>query len=219
MQALYQRRLRRYLRLAITTQIILLLLLAAFQAIWVLGGSASGIMEQTGLQRTRAQNIAKDVLILAYRPADARPQAVSELQNILPRFEQTQTGLQNGNTTLQLPAHVPDNIAQLLIAAQSDYISIDSATKLILAHTDKPVDAIQLAIILNHEHGYALAMTQVDMAWKQHIDNAFAQIFWIEIGLNALLIVLNAPLYYFVSRRIIPHTHNNSSQEASGAAS
>src|SRR2546430_123803 len=100
------KRQRIYIRIIVVFCVFLLLLLAGFQWIWVGAGSASSIMNQSGLQRTRAQAIAKDTLILAYRPESEHAQAVNELQNLLPRFEQTQKGLQVGDNSLQLPPRV-----------------------------------------------------------------------------------------------------------------
>jgi hypothetical protein len=182
-----------YVHMAMITCIALLIILGLFQSVWVLGGSASSIMVQCGLQRTRMQAITKDVLILAYRPTADHAQAIGELQIVLPLWEQTQKGLQVGDTTLMLPAHVPETVQALMIASQSDYLAIDTAAKKIIA--DGPVDPIQAQIILNHEHSYAVEMTQVNNAWQLQIDGAFLHIFWIESGITLLVIVLLLLLY------------------------
>lgn len=198
-----QKRMRTYLRIISCFCLVLLLLLVAFQSIWVVGGSASSIMLQVGLQRTRVQSIAKNVQILENQPADVHPQAVSELQSALPRFEKTQAGLQNGDVSLQLPMSVPTDIALLVANTQPDYNAIDGALRQILAHIRQPIDPTEVSVILEHERGYALAINQVSAAWKQHIDSAFLHIFWIESGLVAIIITLNSIIYFFVSRRII----------------
>ncbi len=199
-----QRRWRTYLRIISCFCLALLLLLAAFQSIWVFGGSASSIMLQVGLQRTRVQSIAKDVLVLQYRPVATHPQAVSELQSALPRFEKTQAGLQNGDTSLQLPTNVPGDIAPLVANTQPDYTAIDGALRQILAHIKEPIDPIEAAIILEHEHGYALAINQVSTAWQQRIDSAFLHIFWIESGMVGANSIVAIIVYFYVSRNIIP---------------
>lgn len=177
------------------TCIALLILLGLFQSVWVLGGSASSIMIQCGLQRTRMQAITKDVLILAYRPTSDRAQAISELQIALPLWEQTQRGLQMGDTVLQLPIQVPEIVQALMTASQSDYLAIDTAARNIVAHTASPIDPIQLQIILSHEHSYAVEMTQVNNAWQLQIDGAFLHIFLIESGITSLVIILLLLLY------------------------
>lgn len=179
-----------YIRMLFVSCIILLILLGLFQSIWVLSGSGTSIMNQVGLQRVRVQAITKDVLILAYRPVDEHVQSVSELQNVLPMWEKVQLGLQQGDKSLQLPAHPPDEVLQALALARSDYTAIDTAARVILANADKPVDPIQMTIIVSHEHGYAVAMSQVANAWQSHIDDAFIQIFYWESGIVLVLIVL-----------------------------
>lgn len=181
--------------MAMITCIALLILLGLFQSVWELGGSASSIMVQCGLQRTRMQAITKDVLILAYRPTADHAQAISELQIVLPLYEQTQRGLQMGDTALMLPAHVPETVQTLMIASQSDYLAIDTAAKKIIAHSDGLVDPIQAQIILSHEHSYAVEMTQVNNAWQLQIDGAFLHIFLIESGITSLVIILLLLLY------------------------
>ena len=193
---------RAYIRIVVMACILLLLLLAGFQWIWVGAGSASSIMIQVGLQRTRVQAITKNVLILAYRPAIEHPQAISELQNTLPRFEQTQRGLLSGDVSLQLPTRVPEDITQLVLTTQSDFISIDTATKVILSNPHN-ADLIQVAIVVEHEHNYALTMNTVNTAWQLRIDSAFLHLYWIESGLVGMLILVIGGNYLFIARRII----------------
>src|SRR5580765_2203435 len=197
-----QKNLHAYIQLAMIASILLLLVLGLFQSIWIYGGSETGIMTQVGLQRTRVQALAKDVQILSYRPASEHAQAINELQNVLPRFEQTQAGLQHGDDALQLPTHVPTDVAQLLIATQSDYTAIDTAVRLIIAHHDEPVDPIQRDIVLAHEHDYSTQMTLINTAWQQRIDGAFLHIFWIESGITLAALALIALSYLFLIRRM-----------------
>lgn len=197
------KRLRTYVRILTITMLVLLLLLALFQAIWVFGGSETSIMNQAGLQRTRAQAIAKDVMILAYRPAAEHPQAISELQAVLPRFEQTQAGLQNGNADLSLPNHVPDDILLPLSASQSDFVALDTAARLIASHPDTSVDPVELSIVISHASMYSQDMTAVVAAWQTRIDSAFLHIFWWETGLVCLTMLVIGGKYLFVTRQIL----------------
>lgn len=174
-----------YTRIALITSVCLLVFLELFLTIWVTGGSASSIINQSGLQRARVQAITKDVLILAYRPGHI--QAISELQNTLPAWEETQNGLMNGDPALQLTSHIPDDVKQLVLTTQPDFTSIDTAAHYILDHAATPIDAIQVDIIVSHEHSYTLAMTQVVNAWQQHIDSAFLNLFWIKTVLVAII--------------------------------
>jgi hypothetical protein len=197
---------RAYVRIIVIALLLILLLLGGFQSIWVFAGSASSIMVQVGLQRTRGQAIAKDVLILAYRPESEHIQAISELQNALPLFEQTQKGLQVGDSSLMLPNRIADEIVQLVAATQPDFVSIDTAVKVILAqvhaHPDAPIDPTQRDIILAHEHGYVVAMSAVNSAWQARIESAFLHLYEIETGHVVVLIALIGGNYFFVTRRI-----------------
>ncbi len=186
--------------IAILSCIALLILLGLFQSVWIIGGSSSGIMLQCGLQRTRMQAIAKDMLTLAYRPAIEHAQAIGELQIALPLFEQTQRGLQVGDASLALPSRVPETIQALVAIAQPDYLAIDVAARKITAHADAPVDPIELQIVLSHEHSYAMEMTQITNAWQQQIDATFLHIFWIESALTALVLILVIWIYVRLKR-------------------
>lgn len=197
------KRQRIYIRFIVVFCLFLLLLLAGFQSIWVLAGAGTPIMLQTGLQRTRVQSIAKNALILASRPEEEHTQAVSELQNILPRFEQAQVGLNKGDTSLQLPSHVPDDIAALVVASQSDYGAIDTATRKLLVTADGHVDLLQVDIVITHERDYSLEMTAVASAWQSHIENAFLQIFAWEMGIVFLLLVLVLVQYILITRHMM----------------
>src|SRR5436853_1355459 len=138
-----QYKLRAYARAGLVTMIVLLLLLIAFQSVWVTHGSATSLMNEVGLQRTRSQRIVKDVLILAYRSSSQeKAQALNELQTTLPLFQQTQAGLQAGDDSRGLPKRPPQDIQLLLIQSQSDYVSLHSAGKMILAQPQQ-VDPTQ----------------------------------------------------------------------------
>ena len=178
---------RIYARCACVFCIVMLILLAALQSVWVLGGSASSIMLQCSVQRTRIEAAAKDVLIL--QSSQEHTQAISELQNLLPIWEHTQAGLINGDSLLQLPKNVPSNIVVLMSIAQPDYQSIDAALHVIVAHPDKQIDPIEAQIVLDHEHPYVLAMTQVVNAWKLRIDDAFMHIYLIESAMVAIITI------------------------------
>src|SRR6266568_8568747 len=74
----------------------------------------TAIVSAVGAQRARAVRMVKDVLVLAYRPAGEHAQSLSELQDILPAWEQTQKGLQVGDAALGLPRYPPTNVVLLL---------------------------------------------------------------------------------------------------------
>lgn len=144
------------------------------------------IISQTALQSTRAQRIAKDAVILTYRPNSERAQAVSELQNTLPAFESQQTKLQTvTNSDLHL----------LVSQSQSDYTSLVTATKILLDQPDGKVNMTQLQIILDHERNYSLLMSQLASlrAAQIHANNViFVAVQTIDV---ALILVIGGVLF------------------------
>lgn len=134
------------------------------------------------LQRMRCQRIAKDALILEYRPEDEQPQAFSELQNMLAAWQAEQMFLQNR----------PIASAQSeLASSNSDYVSITNAMKAILAQPNRPTDAIQVAIILNHERAYTQSLAQVTMLMQAEIAMAQLHLFLVEcIAVGFILTII-----------------------------
>jgi len=196
-------KLRAYARAGLVTMIVLLLLLVAFQLVWVTHGSATALLNQVGLQQTRSQRIAKDVLILAYRSSsEERAQALNELQATLPLFQQTQAGLQEGDVSLGLPKHPPQDVQFSLIQAQLDYVSFLNAAKAALAQTQH-VDLAQVQIVLDHEQSYAQTMSNVVALWSQHINDAFQGLFDIECGLVVALLTMVFLMHFAVIRRAL----------------
>lgn len=193
-------KLHQYAKLITITCMLLCLILGGFQSIWVMGGSASSIMLQVGLQRSRAQAITKDVLILLYRPQSEHVIAISELQTILPLWEKTQQGLQQGNTALQLPMNIPMDISTLTLQALPDFLAMDTAVNSIVSHTGKNIDPVQASIVLLHQPMYSETMSELEITWKQHIDDAFLHIFIIESSITGVILLLL--ILIFILRQI-----------------
>jgi hypothetical protein len=159
--------------------LVLVLINAGFQAI-PLTTSASQISE-ADLQRTRCEVIAKSALILAYRPATEHVQAISDLQVVLPRFQQEQTSLATYHN---------DIVQGYLLQMQPDYLAITNATQNILAQKDKPIDKIQIDIILAHEHNYLSTMNEFLVYGLQRLDGRTMQVFVIECIIDGLLLII-----------------------------
>lgn len=148
--------------------IILILFLIAFAALPLIPNDTLGTTRIIARQRTIEQLIVKDVLILSYRDTADHVQAISELQNALPAWEQVEHGLQNGDASLGISPNLPPEVKLLVLQAQSDFTSIDTAAHQILAHSS-PVDQTQLMIILQHEHTYSVTMFQMSDLFESHI--------------------------------------------------
>lgn len=146
--------LRHHLIISIVAAILLLIILAGFQALPVFQDNSAEVVNDAGLQRTRCQIIAKSVYVLAYRPKAEHAQAVSDLQTTLPLWQQEQENLTSSVTSDVLP---------LLQDARSNYLAIAAATKAILAQPDQSPDPIQIDIVANSNRDYTRTMNQVNI--------------------------------------------------------
>jgi hypothetical protein len=161
--------------------LLLLLIDAGFQAIPLTISGAQ--ISQADAQKTRCEVIAKSALILEYRPAAEHVQAISDLQVVLPRFQQEQA---------VLSAYRSEPIQAYLIQAQPDYLAIVNAAQMILAQKNKPVDMVQVSIILAHERGYTSTMNELLVYGLQRLDARTLQLFLFESGIDALLLIMAA---------------------------
>lgn len=173
------RKLRRFTRIIMPFCLVLLLIDAGFQAIPL---TVSGDqISQADMQKTRCEVIAKSALILEYRPQSEHVQVISDLQIVLPRFQQEQA---------TLSASRSETIQAYLIQAQPDYLAIVKASQNILAQKDKPVDMTQVSIILAHERGYTTTMNELLVYGLQRLDARTLQVFLFECGIDALLLII-----------------------------
>lgn len=163
-----------YLRIACVAAVLLLISLIAFQLL-PLTYNESHLIGQVALQSTRAQRMAKDALILGYRPASAHVQAISELQNSLPAWEQQQAQMQR--------IHNAD-VQTLLNQALPDYVALDTAANKLLA---RPDDLTQVQIILQHERNYSLLMNQISTLIQERIQAYNLELILIQSGIAALI--------------------------------
>jgi hypothetical protein len=193
--------LRAFIRFILAFGIALLLMLGGFVALPV-NNRDLRVVNQISMQRTRVELIVKDVLILAYRPKVDHAQAISQLQIVLPGWENTQDGLQTGNRNLGIPANLPDEIASAIDMTTPDYLAIKTAAETILRDKDQPVDPIQMDIILQHERDYLLAMSQVGTLYQQNAEARNVQLYWIKIGLNFALLALAVVFWIIVERML-----------------
>ena len=181
---------RAFSKIIIVFGIAILLLLAGFQSIPMLSASSAQTINQAGLQRTRVELIAKSALILANRPESEHIQALSDLQVVLPLFEQEQADL----------SHNPYGDVQVMLQSiRGSYLAIDTAARSILAHKDR-VEIEQIQIILSKNQDYRAGINQIVTALQVHADDQLHQLFSIEIILDALLLILALFLLYVLDR-------------------
>lgn len=178
--------------------IILIVFTIAFAALPLFPSSALDVIRITVRQRALEERIVKNVVVLAYQP-ESHVQAVSELQNTLPTWEQVQNGLMNGDQSLGISANQPDDVKLLLLQAQSDFVSIDTAVHQILAHPSQ-VDPTQLTIVLGHEQAYYTTMAHVDTVSKDHITQITRIYFGIGMAISLVLMVIWIRMFKEVMR-------------------
>ncbi|HLZ64374.1 MAG TPA: hypothetical protein VKR06_46180 [Ktedonosporobacter sp.] len=188
----------------IATMLLLLFMLIGFDLYPFITSNDDLVIEQQAwLQVARDEYLAKDTLILAYRPATYHSQAVSDLQTILPGLQQTQNGLLKGDASLGLPDNPSDEVKQLLQRAQSDYVPLVTALKVILAHPDGPVDPIQINIVMMHEYPYSITMAQLAILIQQQAEATNLHILIIKIVIKTLLILVIAGHYLIIGRKVL----------------
>lgn len=169
--------------------IFLFIIMLLFEALPLLSNNSSlGTFRLMTRQRVLQQRIVKDVLILAYRTSlDDHAEAISELQTVLPVWEQVQKGLQKGDSSLGISPNLPTDVKLLLIQSQPDFAYLDAAAHQVLKNPS-PVDLVQLSIILQHDQPYYLTMGQANDLFQEKIVNAAKLYFSIELGIGIVLV-------------------------------
>jgi hypothetical protein len=183
---------------ALLLTLFFLLSLVILEILPLLSGSDDLIvMQQANFQLARNEFIAKDVLILEYKPNN-RSQAISELQTVMPTFQQVQKGFLSGDITLGLPSNPPDNVRAALLASQSDYLAIVTAVNHLTAQTDSNPDPIQVNIVLQHERFYVTEMYQVITLLQQDAEARKVQLILIKlavVGGAGVIVILKYTLF------------------------
>lgn len=142
------------------------------------------IINAANAQAARGQRMVKDALLLEYIPSSQltlRTTALSELQDSLPLFESEENAL----TRL----HRAD-LMVIVNQLASDYTPMDIATRMILAHTDSPIDPLQVAILLQHERPYSVGISQMITLALQDLDDIHQLIFTIAVVILAVLALI-----------------------------
>jgi hypothetical protein len=196
------RKYRAYGWIAFVSILLLSLVLTGFLAIWT-NFSESTMMNQLGLQRARVERIAKSAIILNSHPSDEqRTQAISEIQVILPVWQQTQTALQTGDEALSLPRHVPTDIQSLVFQTGPDFAAITTAAKKIVA-APNAVAPDQVAIIMQHENDYYTTISQIALLWIDHLNVYTLQVFVIEVSILAAIVLVVVLQHIFLVRKLL----------------
>jgi len=184
--------------------IFLLIALAMCEAIPVTNGNNDlVVLSQANLQLARTEFIVKNVYALAYRPATGRALAVGELQIQLPAFQKVQAGLMNGDDSLGLPSNPSNGVKIALLSAQSDYLALATAVKIILSHPDSVPDLAQVNIVAGRERPYISEMYPVVVLLQQEAQTRIIQLLVLKMTLIALVVILVLLKYLLFTKPVI----------------
>lgn len=188
---------RRFVRILSTATMLLILVLIAFESILPLVDSSS-YMNQAGLQRTRSDILALAMLTLEYRPSVEHAQAISNLQVTLPIFEKEQNLLNSNN----------DSDEQLLLQQmRGDYLAIVTSAQTVVDDPNKPVDPVQVNIMMAHKDAYRSTMNLLVNVLVSHAESLTWRIFLIETGIGILLVGIIASFLAIYERRVGIYIH------------
>lgn len=158
--------------------VILILILIAFEALLPLV-DASSYLNQAGLQRTRSDVLALAMLTLEYRPASEHALAISNLQVTLPIFEQEQTLLNSNDASDE----------QLLLQQmRGDYLAIITSAQTVVSAPSKPVDPVQVSIMMAHKDSYRSTMNLLVNVLVSHVERLTWTLFYTESGIGLLIL-------------------------------
>ncbi|GCE11151.1 hypothetical protein [Tengunoibacter tsumagoiensis] len=168
--------------------ILLFIMVIAFECIPVFSSHNTDDLILADRQRTRAELFARDALILVYRPQSEWSGAISDLQSILPLFENEEVILE-GNSDSQMMLQVQQ--------MRGDYLALDAAIKAILKQPIPSVFQLQLGIILVHDRPFIIAMNSVVSIIQRQENDRDRQLFYIEVGVELLIITLILTFIFF----------------------
>jgi len=196
--------LRTAMLVTLGSSIFLLIALAVCEAIPLTNGNNDLVVsQQATLQLARVEFLVKNVYALAYRPATARAQAIGELQIQLPAFEKAQAGLMYGDPSLGLPDNPSSGVKTALLSANSDYLAIDAAVKVILAHPDSAPDPTQVNIVAMHERPYISEMYPVVVLLEQEAQTRAIQLLVLKMALIALVLIAILLKYLLFTQPVV----------------
>lgn len=172
---------RLFTRITVVACLAFLILLTGFETL-PLSHYGTNYLNNADTQRVRSQVLLKSALTLEYRPASEHPQAISDMQVALPLFIQEQNILaQNPNVDIQ----------QKVQAANPDYQAmIAAAQRIITTPSGKPVDPVQVDILIGHNRDFLIEETAVITVIAVDEENEQILLFFVEFILDLILFFL-----------------------------
>jgi len=157
------------------------------------------VINIAGRQRMLSQKISKDALILetATDPT-VRTVRTQELQQAVTLWQQSQQGLQNGNTALGLPSTTSIDVKRLFSAIEPNYETMLSAAKNLLVAIDRhPASSLQgpdlssyVDTILAQEGPFLTGMNQIVTQYQLEAQGRVSSLRTIELILLGITLTV-----------------------------
>lgn len=180
--------------------------LMALQSVPLTFTNTEANLRYASLQQAISQRIAKDALLLQYGTSSDNIQAITELQNMLPTWESNQRALQNGN--------LPTISQTLFTSSQTNYVSIDTSVKAILAHPQLASENIaEIQITRTQERPYFLAISQVASDLQQQETESKETLFSIEEGTCIILLAIKTTFVFTVETTVAGYLKRENERE------
>lgn len=152
-----------------------------------IGGDAE-YLNQATLQRTRCEVFTKSALVLAYRSPAEKTSALSDIQIVLPLFQQEETTLLENRDV-----HVHMQVQQATV----EYRTMIATAQAVIAQPEKAVDPGVLNTMVSHTKGCIDVMNGINSALQKQMEQQTALIFFIEVGIEVALFIFFAALLLF----------------------
>jgi hypothetical protein len=174
---------------------LFLLLVLGLAEFFPLYADYPNFINNAGLQRVRVEVLVSSMLIMQYRSPADQTNAVAVIETALPVFRQEETTLQDDPS--------PD-IQAIMLQAQPNYLALVAAAQTVVANPTKPVDPVQVNIMIAKRDAYRMAINQVVVTLVQHAEESTRNLFYVKTGIAGILAVTGT-IYWIVLEKRMKH--------------
>jgi hypothetical protein len=175
--------------------IVLVFVLLGLEVVPLGVGNELANLNQAALQRTRCETFTTSALVLAYRPGTEKTLALSDAQFIISLFQQEQTVLlANGNA----------DVHRQVQRATLEYHTMNTAVQALIAQPSSIVNPSIINTILAHRQSCAAMMNGIVVALQNQIEQQTAVIFFAEMAIEGILILLFGVILFFLQDPFVP---------------
>jgi hypothetical protein len=158
-------------------------------------GNDTAYLYQATIQGARCQTFAKSTFVLAYRPVLERTQALSDVQLVLPLFQQEQATLSK-NTNASVHSQTQ--------AARSEYQTMSRAAQALITNPEKAIDPILVNTIVSHASSCLSAEGKITLAIQNQMQQQTTDIFAAEVAIEGAFIIFFGTLLLFTYDPFVP---------------